>query len=118
MITLPEINTALFLASSTILYFVLKYRVHFHIEYEPRQRSRKNPRCKSPASTPKAPASPAAAQMLADLQSALEHLGAGEKEAERMALAVIAEGPGDFDALILRAMQSRDPNQRHTRRRQ
>jgi hypothetical protein len=106
MKTLIEFNAILFLASCAILYFVLKYRIHLHVEYSPRKAHRAHRRGVAPSTPSEAPASPVSVQMLADLESALVNLGASKPEARTRAAAAIAQGPGDFDALILRAMQA------------
>ena len=120
MRTLVECNLFLFLASLGMLFFILRYRVHLHLEYTPRSSKRRHHRIHpervtirgtKPASVPPAENLSAIEQLAArgikrDLESALENLGAGTEEAKARAAAAIAQGPGDFDALILRAMQS------------
>ena len=124
MRTLVECNVMLFLVSVGILIFMLRYRVHLHVEYNPRvskRHHRVHPeraviRGTKPASVPQN-----AAEQLAqnatrrDLESALVNLGAGKEEARSRAAEAIAKGPGDFDALILRAMQAGTGNRRNPR---
>ena len=106
MKTLVEINSLFFLLSAGILAFILRYHVHLHIEYQPRQRSRRNPRRVTPVPAPIVEFSPVSAKMRVDLESALRNMGCTEKEAKERAAQAIADGPGDFDALILRAMRA------------
>ena len=117
-----KLNLALFLSTAAMLFFILRYRIHFHVEYTP-LRSRRNPRVSSRRSIASEPGratvavSPEVAAVARDLESALTNLGASNKEAQERAAAAIAQGPGDFDALILRAMQAGGENPRRTRRR-
>lgn len=96
---LLEINVFLFLFSVAALAFIFRYRVHFHVEYRPRKARRRPEEGKvsGEASTP----------LLKDLESALRNLGATRGEARTMAAEALRQGPGDFDALILRAMQGK-----------
>ena len=120
METLIEINVALFLASASILFFILKYRVRIYIEHAATARRRtatvKAPRSAVSPTPSQAPASLVSAQIVADLESALVNLGATTGEAKTRAAQAIAQGPGDFDALILRAMQAQQLTPRRARR--
>jgi hypothetical protein len=143
-----KFNLALFLSTAAMLFFILRYRIHVHIEYTPRHSRRRGPQsgstanrlpsadrgrhkaecpwcaavgfddyasfCYSGSSSAGISRPPRVAGKLPgeectpvtrDLISALVNLGATKKEAQDRAAAAIAEGPGDFDALILRAMQ-------------
>ena len=133
-----KFNLALFLSTAAMLFFILRYRIHVHIEYTPRHSRRRGPQsgstanrlpsadraavgfddyasfCYSGSSSAGISRPPRVAGKLPgeectpvtrDLISALVNLGATKKEAQERAAAAIAEGPGDFDALILRAMQ-------------
>jgi hypothetical protein len=108
--TLIELNAALFLISAGILFFVLRYRVHLHVEYTPRKRSGRNPhrrpspRLVVPGKGTDETVSP---QVLRDLESALKNLGASPKEAKERVSAAIEQGVGDVDLLLLRALQAR-----------
>jgi hypothetical protein len=121
MRTLLEINGILFLASCAILAFVLRYRVHLHVEYTPRPSRKRHRRVHSERATIRGtkPAAvltdPLVESTVRDLESALVNLGATKEEAKARARAAIAEGPGDFDSLILRAMQAGTPNRRNPR---
>ena len=114
MKTLIELNIDLFLISCGILFFILRYHVHLHIEYQPRQRSRRNPRRVTPVPAPIVESTPVSAKIRADLESALRNMGCTEKEAKERAGQAIADGPGDFDALILRAMRASTSPRRHS----
>lgn len=105
MKTLVELNAALFLISCGSLFFVLRYRIHVHITS-----SRKFPRATMRRAHSEPVGHPAAepSKIELDLISALKNLGASEGEARSRASRALAQGPGDFDALILRAMQSTD----------
>jgi len=106
------------LAAFAAIFFILRYRVHFHIEYSPRKRRRMKRRTTDAPLATEAANIPVSAQILADLQSALVNLGAETGEADRMARSAIAQGEASFDALIFRAMQAREPvrNRRNPRR--
>ena len=118
-----KLNLGFFLSTAAMLFFILRYRIHVHVEYTP-IRSRRNPSRvgsrrsnASDAGRATVAVSPEVAAVARDLESALTNLGASSKEAQERAAAAIAQGPGDFDALILRAMQAGGENPRRTRRR-
>ena len=117
---LVELNVGLFFASVAILFFVLRYRVHLHLEYAPRTRKNRRMRAqtatvvsrsgKNPPQEARQQTEPswtAPTQMVTDLESALVNLGASKPEARKRATAAMAQGPAGFDALLFRAMQSR-----------
>lgn len=110
---LIELNAALFVASAAMLFFILRYRIHLHVEYRSRRSLRKLRRAPAPLLvTGKGKAGEVSGeaippQALKDLESALRNLGATPKEAHERATAAVAQGAGDFDALILRALQAR-----------
>ena len=118
---LVELNVGLFFASVAILFFVLRYRVHLHLEYAPRTRKNRRMLCADShrgkpireEPTPEEarqqtePSWTAPAQMVTDLESALVNLGASKPEARKRATAAMAQGPAGVDALLFRAMQSR-----------
>ena len=120
MRTLVECNVMLFLVSVGILIFILRYRVHLHVEYNPKA-GRSVRRRRAEREIIRAAVPQNAAEQLAqnatrrDLESALVNLGAGKEEARSRAAEAIAKGPGDFDALILRAMQAGTGNRRNPR---
>ena len=116
-----KLNLALFISTAAMLFYIVRYRIHLHVEYKPRKRARRHdggmgdcklkrfevPDAYASASGQVAPVdSGEAAGVARDLESALVNLGASSKEARERASAAIAQGPGDFDALILRAMQA------------
>jgi hypothetical protein len=107
-----KFNLALFISTAAMLFYIVRYRIHLHVEYTPirsRRHSRRAQASRSIASGVGRVApvdSGEAAGVAQDLQSALVNLGASSKEARERASAAIAQGPGDFDALILRAMQA------------
>lgn len=113
---LIELNAVIFVMSVGILFFVVRYRIHLHVEYRPRQRKHVHkfhrtaePRLVVPGKGKAGEVSGEAfpPQTLRDLESALRNLGASPKEAHQRATAALAQGPGDFDALMLRALQAR-----------
>ena len=105
---LIELNAILFSCACAILYFVLRYRVHLHIEYTPCGHKCKRHRRRQtfPSASERRPVNPFW-ELQRDLESALKNLGANKEEARQRAAQALAQGPGDFDALILRAMQTR-----------
>ena len=104
---LIELNAILFSCACAILYFVLRYRVHLHIEYTPCGHKCKRHRRRQtfPSASDAVPST--LFELQRDLESALKNLGANKEEARQRAAQALAQGPGDFDALILRAMQTR-----------
>ena len=118
MKTLIEFNIAIFAASTAILFFVLKYRVHFQVDYRHSGKRHKIRRPVEPLTPSQAPTSPITAQMMADLESALGNLGASKPEAKSRASQAMAQGPASFDTLIFRAMQANtaDSGKRNPRR--
>jgi hypothetical protein len=118
-----KLDLSLFISTAAMLFYVVRYRIHLHVEYTPirsRRHARRAQASRSPASrvgqvTPFV--SGEADGVARDLESALVNLGASSKEARERASAAIAQGPGDFDTLILRAMQAGgDPARRNPRR--
>ena len=103
-----KLNLALFISTAAMLFYIVRYRIHLHVEYKPRhRRASKASRSIASGVGQVAPVdSGEAAGVARDLESALVNLGASSKEARERAAAAIAQGPGDFDALILRAMQA------------
>jgi hypothetical protein len=112
-----KLNLALFISTATMLFYVIRYRIHVTVSYTPR-RSRRVSRSIASGVGQVAPVdSGEDAGVTRDLESALINLGASGKEARERASAAIAQGPGDFDALILRAMQAGgEPQHRRSRR--
>lgn len=105
-----EINAALFLATAGMLYFIVTRNIHVVIE------SRRRPAVKTPrAAAKRASELESTTPMRADLESALVNLGATKEEARERADAALSQGSGDFDALILRAMQHGEPRRRARR---
>ena len=113
-----KLNLALFISTATMLFYVIRYRIHVTTSYTPRVRSRRVSRSVASGVGRVAPVdSGEDAGVTRDLESALINLGASGKEARERAAAAIAQGPGDFDALILRAMQAGgEPQNRRSRR--
>jgi hypothetical protein len=120
MRTLTECNVLLFFVSIGILLFILRYRIHLHVEYTPRPSKKRHHRVHSERAVirgTKPPSTdPLVESTVRDLESALVNLGATKEESRNRAAAAIAQGPGDFDALILRAMQAGTPNRRNPSR--
>ena len=117
---LIELNAGLFFASVSILYFILRYRVHLHLEYTPRTRKHRRVRAQAATVTGRSGKNPpqqarqqtepswtAPAQTVKDLESALENLGATKTEARERARKAISQGQAGFDALLFRAMQGK-----------
>ena len=105
-----KFNLALFLSTAAMLFFILRYRIHVHIEYTPRHSRRRGSSSAGISRPPRVAGKLPGEEctpVTRDLISALVNLGAKKKEAQERAAAAIAEGPGDFDALILRAMQQK-----------
>ena len=107
-----KFNLALFISTAAMLFYIVRYRIHLHVEYTPirsRRHSRRAQASRSLASEvgQVAPVdSGEAAGVARDLESALVNLGATKKEARERTAYAIAAGPApDFDTLILRAMQ-------------
>jgi hypothetical protein len=101
-----KLNLALFISTATMLFYVIRYRIHVTVSYT-LHRSRRAPRSIASRAGQVAPVdSGEDADVTRDLESALINLGASGKEARERASAAIAQGPGDFDALLLRAMQA------------
>ena len=112
-----KLNLALFISTATMLFYVIRHRIHVTVSYTPR-RSRRVSRSTASGVEQVAPVySGEDAGVTRDLESALINLGASGKEARERAAAAIAQGPGDFDALILRAMQAGGEPQHRRRRR-
>ena len=103
-----EINVFMFLASAAMLFYVIKYRIHLHVEYAKRsgRGGRKARQEQSARRSGQQGVASADSPLEKDLISALENLGASKEEARARAAEAVAQGPGDFDALILRAMQA------------
>jgi hypothetical protein len=116
-----KFNLALFISTAAMLFYVMRYRIHLHIEYQPRRNRRTTihgtrrhrfgscPSIQEPegAAVDSGEAAAAKLKVFQDLQSALVNLGASKAEARERATVAIAQAPdADFDALILRAMQS------------
>jgi len=113
-----KLNLALFISTATMLFYVIRHRIHVTVSCTPR-RSRWVSRSIASGVGPVAPVDSAedAAGVTRDLESALINLGASGREARERASAAIAQGRGDFDALILRAMQAGgEPQHRRSRR--
>jgi hypothetical protein len=111
-----KLNLALFISTATMLFYVIRCRIHVSVSYTPR-RSRRVSRSNAPGVGQIAPVDSGDAGVTRDLESALINLGASGREARERACVAIAQGPGDFDALILRAMQAGgEPQHRRSRR--
>lgn len=116
-----KLNLALFVSTALMLFYVIRYRIHLHVEYRPRH-NRRQKACDGAAQRHSrfiaskagrvAPVDSGEASGVArDLESALINLGASSKEAKERTAAAIAQGPArDFDTLILRAMQAGPAN--------
>ena len=106
-----KLNLGLFLSTAAMLFYVVRYRIHVHVEYTPRHRRARAKGSARFASEPKRAADKnlggGLSTVARDLESALMNLGASKKEARQRAAVAMAQGPTqDFDALILRAMQA------------
>ena len=117
-----KFNLALFISTAAMLFYIVRYRIHLHVEYTPlRSRRHARRRFQAPAMETGrvAPVDSGEASGVArDLESALVNLGASKEEARQRTACAIAQGPGDFDALILRAMQAGgEPSTRRNPRR-
>jgi hypothetical protein len=118
-----KLNLALFISTAAMLFYIVRYRIHLHVEYSPlrSRRHARRARFQGPATEPGrvAPVDSGEASGVArDLESALVNLGASKEEARQRTACAIAQGPGDFDALILRAMQAGgEPSARRNPRR-
>lgn len=106
-----KINLALLISTAAMLFYIVRYRIHLHVEYTPlkHKRGRKHSRSTTPPSEPGrvAAENPGGGSAVArDLESALVNLGASRKEAQERTAAALAQGPADFDTLCFRAMQA------------
>lgn len=105
---MPTLNLILFAASAAILFYVIRYRIHLHIEYQPRHRSARPQvrRAFAPA-VKKADGpqlAPAPSAITSQLESALRNLGCDRKKAAAVALKAAAQA-GDFDAKLRFALR-------------
>jgi len=109
-------NILLFLATLAMLFYVIRYRIHVHIEYTEARSSgshRRNRRA-STSSSPVLTASGTGIKgqeavspaLLKDLESALRNLGCSATEAKSRTAYAAQEGPADFDSLLFRAMNT------------
>lgn len=114
MRTLIELNAALFILSVAILYFILKYRVHVHVQYSRRgatsARARKGGEILSTealedghrAMSRREPLQPTTR----DITSALVNLGCDRAKALEVAKRVQKAHPGvGFDGLLREALR-------------
>lgn len=105
-----KLNLGLFLSTAAMLFYVVRYRIHVHVEYTPRHRRARAKGSARFASEPKRAADKnlggGLSTVARDLESALVNLGASRKEAQERTAAALAQGPADFDTLCFRAMQA------------
>ena len=94
-----KLNLGLFLSTSAMLFYIIRYRIHVHVEYTPRHR-----RARAKAADKNLGGG--LSTVARDLESALVNLGASRKEAQERTAAALAQGPADFDTLCFRAMQA------------
>ena len=97
------------IAALAALFVLLRFRVHVHVTYQPRKASQSQPVVSRRGSRSRVvePGGSAIRQSEADLVSALVNLGMPKTEAQKTATQAIAQGPGDFDTLLRRALQGR-----------
>lgn len=100
------------LASLSVLYFVLRYRVHVNITYQAtnRQASVRRPVpvdniLRKRAGYSSVPVVASGNGIYRDLQSALVGLGCSKPAAKIAADKAVSAGPADFDVLLRRAIQ-------------
>lgn len=126
------ISASCFLFSASVLFFVLKYRVHIHVTYAPRidRRAVRDLRWPRPAvsshgdhqdtmarvarmgkkpvaESPIGRSAPLAIATAAhsDIVSALVNLGCSKSEAREAAKRAVEQGPAEFESLLRRAIQ-------------
>jgi Holliday junction resolvasome RuvABC DNA-binding subunit len=103
------LNWALFLASCAILYYVVRYRVHVHIEFSDspsRQRVKKGRRAERSESTPTTATAMTRPDPSNDLSSALVNLGAKPHRARAAAQHVVRNWPdAGFDEQLRAALK-------------
>jgi hypothetical protein len=98
-------NLILFLVSSLMLFFVLRFRVHIHILY---QRPQRKPieNYPGPANGKRPVHLEAAPQAVSDLTSALHNLGCGAAKARQIAERVYQQAPqANFTVLLKQAIR-------------
>ena len=97
-------NLILFLASASILFFVLRYRVHVHVLYQnPGRKPGNHP---SPLRGMRPGHLEAVPQAVSDLTSALHNLGCGAAKARTVAQKVYQQTPqANFDLLLKQAIR-------------
>ena len=103
-----KLNLGLFLSTSAMLFYIIRYRIHVHVEYTPRHR-RARAKVRLDWSERRAAdknLGGGLSTVARDLESALMNLGASKKEARERTAVAMAQGPADFDTLIFRAMQA------------
>ncbi len=112
-------NLILFLFWSGILYFVLRYRIHIHIQYQNPKRLRLSDAPRSGRAmqnkasdvepirkpTPEANTVWAGMQHRDEIKRALEGLGLKARPAKLVADRVCASNDSDFDRLLRKAIQ-------------
>lgn len=90
------------IAAAAMLFYMVRYRVHVHIEYTPRPAHAGRPR--RPARRPAPIASGPAPELIEDLTSALVNLGAKPARARAIAEREARAG-GSFEECLRRAVQ-------------
>jgi len=92
-------NLILFISSVSILAFILRYRVHFHIEYQPRTRTKTKRRLSLPSQDRFGRATQSKASDVEPIMKA--HQPAGMIHAPEIAAALVSQGMKKTSARIV-----------------
>jgi hypothetical protein len=84
------------ITSAAILFFILRYRVHIHIEYTPRTAAARKPRTRATR-----PPAPAPTPLFSDVYNALKGQGATPGRAREAAARATKEAPEDLTQALL-----------------